>query len=126
MPDRCSVVRRRGLVYGVDADEVDAEVPQLVEETVELGLVGEVPGERGLAGPRVNLKLIERAGEVFAQPPPDDDPVVHVVAGLVFHGRTVAPSWMRGHHPVGWFTQGEPVWSPWLAWDYHLAVGLAW
>jgi len=41
------------LIYGVDADEVNPEVPQLVEEPVELGLVSEVPGERGLAGPRV-------------------------------------------------------------------------
>jgi hypothetical protein len=30
--------------------------------------------------------LIEHAGEVFAEQPADDDPVAHVVAGLVFHG----------------------------------------
>ena len=58
----------------------------MVKESVELGLVGEVPGQRGLAGPRVNVKVIEHAGEVFAEPPADDDPVTHVVAGLVFHG----------------------------------------
>ena len=33
------------MIYGVDADEVNPEVPQLVEEPVELGLVGEVPGQ---------------------------------------------------------------------------------
>ena len=33
------------MIGGVDADEVDPEVPQLVEEPVELGLVGEVPGQ---------------------------------------------------------------------------------
>jgi hypothetical protein len=42
---RHSAVWRRGLIYGVDADEVNPEVPQLVEEPVELGLVGEVPGQ---------------------------------------------------------------------------------
>lgn len=74
------------MIYGVDADEVNPEVPQLVEEPVELGLVSEVPGERGLAGPRVNFKVIEHAGEVFAEPPADDDPVAHVVVDLLFHG----------------------------------------
>jgi len=78
-------VWRRGLICGVDADEAYPEVPQLVEETVELGLVGEVTGERGLAGPRVNFKVIEHAGEVFAEPPADDDLVPHVVADLLFH-----------------------------------------
>ena len=34
-----------GLIYGVDADEVKPEVPQLVKEPVELGLVGDVPGQ---------------------------------------------------------------------------------
>ena len=62
-----SAVWRRGLIYGVDADEVNPEVLQLVEEPVELGLVSEVPGERGLAGPRVEFKVIEHAGEVFAE-----------------------------------------------------------
>ena len=38
-------VWRRGLIHGVDADEVNPEVLQLVEEPVELGLVGEVPGQ---------------------------------------------------------------------------------
>ena len=33
------------MIYWVDADEVNPEVPQLVEEPVELGLVGEVPGQ---------------------------------------------------------------------------------
>jgi hypothetical protein len=33
------------LIYGVDADEVNPEVLQLVKEPVELGLVGEVPGQ---------------------------------------------------------------------------------
>ena len=80
-------VWRRGVIYGVDADEVDPEVPQLVEEPVELGLVGEVPSERGLAWLGVEFELAERVGEVFAEPPADDDPVAHVVAGLVFHGR---------------------------------------
>jgi len=75
------------LLYGVDADEVNPEVPQLVEEPVELGLVGEVPSERGLAWLGVEFELAERVGEVFAEPPADDDPVAHVVAGLVFHGR---------------------------------------
>jgi LuxR family maltose regulon positive regulatory protein len=27
---------------------------------------------------------------------------------------------MRRHHPAGRFTQGESLWSPWPAWDYHL------
>jgi hypothetical protein len=54
---------------------------------VELGLVGEVPGERGLTGPRVHFELIEHAGEVLAEPPADDDLVTHGAAGLVFHGR---------------------------------------
>jgi len=54
---------------------------------VELGLVGEVPGERGLAGPRVYLELIEHRGEVLAEAPADDDLVADGAAGLVFHGR---------------------------------------
>jgi len=74
-------------VNGIDADEVDPEVSQLVEEPVELGLVGEVPGERRLAGPRVYFELIECAGEVLAEPPADDNLVADVSAGLVFHGR---------------------------------------
>ena len=37
------------MVYGVDADEADAEVPQLVGEPVELGLVGERPGLDAIA-----------------------------------------------------------------------------
>jgi len=74
------------LIYGVDADEVNPEVGQLAEEPVELGLVGEVSGERGLARLGVEFELPERVGEVFAEPPADDDPVPHVVAGLVFHG----------------------------------------
>ena len=53
---------------------------------MELGLVGEVPGERGLAVARVEFKLIERAGEVFAEPSADDNPVAHVVVGLLMHG----------------------------------------
>ena len=57
----------------------------MVKESVELGLVGEAPGQRGLAGLRVNVKVIEHAGEVFAEPTADDDPVAHVVADLVFH-----------------------------------------
>jgi hypothetical protein len=65
---------------------VNPEVPQLIEEPVELGLVSEVPSERGLAGPRVKFKVIERAGEVFAEPPADDDPVARVVVDLLFHG----------------------------------------
>ena len=69
--------------------------------------------------------MIEHAGEVFAEPPADDDPVARVVAGLVFHVRTVAPARMRGHHPAGRFTQGESAWSPRPAWVYHLAVGQA-
>ena len=73
------------MIYGVDADEAYPEVPQLVEETVELSLVGEVPGKRSLAGPRVNFKMIEHAGEVFAEPPADDDLVPHVVVDLIFH-----------------------------------------
>ena len=75
------------MIDGVDADEVDPEVSQSVEEPVELGLVGEVPGQRGLARPRVEFKVPERAGEVFAESPADHDPVAHVVAGLPFHGR---------------------------------------
>ena len=59
----------------------------MVKESVELGLVGEVPSERGLAWLGVEFELAERVGEVFAEPPADDDPVAHVVAGLVFHGR---------------------------------------
>ena len=74
------------MIDGVDADEVDPEVPELVQEAVELGLVGERPGERGLAGPRVEFELPERVGEVFAESPADDDPVAHLVAGLLFHG----------------------------------------
>ena len=74
------------MIDGVDADEVNPEVPQVVEEPVELGLVGEVPGERGLAGPLVKFELTERVGEVFAEPPADDDPVAQVVVGLLFHG----------------------------------------
>jgi len=58
----------------------------LVEEPVELGLVGEVSGERGLARLGVEFELPERVGEVFAEPPADDDPVAHVVAELLFHG----------------------------------------
>ena len=58
----------------------------MVEESVELGLVGEVAGQGGLAGLWGNFKLIEHAGEMFAEPPADDDPVARVVAGLVFHG----------------------------------------
>ena len=53
---------------------------------MELGLVGEVPGERGLAGARVKFKVVEHAGEVFAEPSADDDPVAHVVVGLLLHG----------------------------------------
>ena len=53
---------------------------------MELGLVDEVPGERGLAVARVEFKLIERAGEVFAEPSADDNPVAHVVVGLLLHG----------------------------------------
>jgi len=58
----------------------------LVEEPVELGLVGECPGQRGLAGPRVKFKVIEHAGEVFAEPPADDDLVAGGVVDLLFHG----------------------------------------
>ena len=58
----------------------------MLEEPVELGLVSEVPGECGLAGPRVKFKVIERAGEVFAEPPADDDPVARVIVDLLFHG----------------------------------------
>ena len=117
---------RRGLIYGVDADEVNPEVLQLVEEPVELGLVSEVPGERGLAGPRVNFKVIEHAGEMFAEPPADDDPVAHVVAGLAFHVCTVAPARVSGRHPAVRFTQGDSVWSSGPASDYHPGVGQAW
>jgi len=74
------------LIGGVDADEVDSEVPQPVEQPVELGLVGERPGQRGLAGLGVDLEWPERAGEVFAEPPADDDPVAREVAGLPVHG----------------------------------------
>ena len=73
------------MIDGVDADELNPEVPQLVDEAVELSLVGEGSGERGLAGPRVNVKVIEHVGEVFAEPPADDDPVARVIAGLIFH-----------------------------------------
>ena len=45
------------MIYGVDADEVNPEVPQLLEEPVELGLISEVPGKRGLTGPRVKFKV---------------------------------------------------------------------
>ena len=89
------------MIYGVDADEVDPEVPQLVEEPVELGLVGEVSGERGLAGPLVKFKLIEHAGEVCAEPPADDDPVAHVAAGLVFHGPYGPTGLDEGSPPCG-------------------------
>ena len=80
---------------------MDPEVPQLVEEAVKLGLVGEVPGESGLAGPRIYFELIEHVGEVFAEPPADDDLVAHVVAGLVFHGLH------RGTGP----DEGSPPWE---------------
>ena len=93
---------------------------------MELGLVGEVSGERGLARQGVEFELPERVGEVFAESPADDDLVARVAAGLFFHGRTVAPTRMSGHHPVTWFTQGESAWSPRRAWDYDLAVGQAW
>ena len=58
----------------------------MAEEPVELGLVGEGPGQRGLARLGAEFELPERVGEVFAEPPADDDPVAHVVAGLLFHG----------------------------------------
>ena len=102
---------RLGLIYGVDADEVDPEVPQLVEEPVELRLVGEGPGQRGLARPLVEFKLTERVGEVFAEPPADDDPVAQVVTGLLFHGlhRRTRPG--EQSPPASRFIQGESVWS---------------
>ena len=58
----------------------------MVQEPVQLGLVGECPGQRGLAGPRVEFEVSERAGEVFAEPPADYDLVAHMVTGLPFHG----------------------------------------
>jgi hypothetical protein len=82
------------VIGGVDADEVDSEVPQPVEQPVELGLVGERPGQRGLAGLGVDLEWPERAGEVFAEPPADDDLVAREVAGLLVHGSAL---W----HPPG-------------------------
>jgi hypothetical protein len=45
----------------------------------------------------------ERAGEVFAEPPADDDPVAHVVAGLVFHGLHRRARWAERSPPC------EPV-----------------
>ena len=74
------------MIDGVDADEVDPKVPQSVEEPVELSLVGEGPGQRGLARPLVKFKVVERVSEVFAEPPAHDNPVAHVVVGLLFHG----------------------------------------
>ena len=73
----------------------------MLEEPVELGLVSEVPGECGLAGPRVKFKVIERAGEVFAEPPAKDDSVARVVAGLVFHGLYRRTGLDEGSPPCG-------------------------
>jgi hypothetical protein len=44
-----------GSVDGVDADELDAEVAQAVEQPEQLCLVGERAGERGLAGLRASI-----------------------------------------------------------------------
>ena len=73
----------------------------MVEESVELGLVGDVPGQRGLAGPGIEFEVPERVGEVVAEPPADDDPVAHVVAGLVFHGLYRRTGLDEGSPPCG-------------------------
>jgi len=75
----------------------------VVEEPVQLGLVGEVPGERGLAGPRVDLEVTECVGEVLAEPPADDDPVAQVITDLLIHGT------QRGTGPGERSPPREPV-----------------
>src|SRR6266536_91906 len=72
---------------GVDADDGDAEVAQPVEETVQLGRVGEIAGERGLAFVRLELELVECAREGQSQATADDDPVAARLADLLHGGQ---------------------------------------
>src|SRR5436305_14818136 len=70
---------------GVDADDRDAEVTQAVEQAMQLRLVREGAGERGLAGLRGELEVLEEPRKRFAQAAADDDPVAARLCCLV-HG----------------------------------------
>src|SRR4051812_15319779 len=70
-------------VDGVDADDGDAEVAEAVEQSVELCLVGERAGERGLACASGKREMPERRSERLAQAAADDDPVAARLSGFV-------------------------------------------
>jgi hypothetical protein len=90
---------------GIDADDGDAEVAQAVEQSVQLGLVGEAAGQRGLASLPGNLELLERAREGGAEATADDDPVTAWVAA-VLHGSQADGCAGGLSSPLPWSTQG--------------------
>jgi hypothetical protein len=91
---------------GVDADEIDAEVAQQVEQAVEAGLV-EAAHENALAAAGLVVETVEERAEAITETAADDDPVAHWSVCPRLHARTLAAGWVSCLHPAGRFTQDD-------------------
>jgi len=58
---------------GVDAHQLDPEIPQSIEQPVQLGLIDEIRAKRGLTVVWDEPRALEGALEAAAQPAPDHD-----------------------------------------------------
>src|SRR5207302_2900800 len=76
-----------GPANGIDADQLDAEVAQLVEQAIQLRLIGEVRAKRGLPGAGLERDAVERGLVALAQPAANNDLVAPPRRCCIAHRR---------------------------------------
>jgi hypothetical protein len=94
---------------GLDAHQLQAQVPHLVQDAIEVRLVADLAYEGGLAVARFQAHSLERGPEPLGQTAPDADPVsgrLHVPSDAFGLASTLraAPEAVIA---LGWFHPGE-------------------
>src|SRR5437764_15187834 len=90
----------RGLTAGINAHHLQTEIGELVEDAVQLVLVGEIPGQRGRSRPRFERELMEGPIKAGCDPAAHDDLVpADGRARGSFHGATLTAGGVTRHHP---------------------------
>jgi hypothetical protein len=87
--------------------ELEAEVADLGEDRVQVGLVDDLADELGAPGAVHETQAAEERLEAVGEAAGDDDPDSSWLV-CVHSPPSVGASWVSRHHPARGFTQGDP------------------
>src|SRR5690349_18107310 len=100
-----------GLRDGVDADQLDPQVAQPVEQPIQLRLIDQIGAKRGLTVARHERDTVKRALQATAQPAPYHDLVALPRVGTD-HGGKLPPGLGELSSPRRAFHPGETAYRP--------------